>query len=118
MATLYILQNQHGYFLKKSTPNNLKEWTDGREPQVLFRTIHKDEALNMLVETNSQAVDLRISIKEYPSNPKNHPFIPTEELPPPLVQEIESNNTDDDCQQEPLDMTPDNSEAETLAISR
>jgi hypothetical protein len=118
MITLYILQNQHGYFLKKSTTNKLKEWTDGREPQLLFRTIHKDEALNMLVETNSQAVDLRISIKEYPSNPKKHPVIPTEELPPPLAQETESNNTDDDCQQEPLNIASNDSEVETVAISR
>lgn len=92
MSSLYVLQSQHGYFLKKVGADKNKEWIDGQEPGQLFRTIHKDEALNMLVETNSQNIELRISIKEYESNGKNHPIIPSEELPPPLPKQTEVEN--------------------------
>ncbi len=87
MTTLYILQNQLGYYLKKTTNKQSVEWVDGQEPNALFRSVHKDEALNMLVEVNSQHVELRISIKEYPAGPKNHPAIPADDLPPPLPKE-------------------------------
>lgn len=84
MSTLYVLQNQDGYFLKKVGADKSKEWVDGQDAGQLFRTVHKDEALNMLVETNSQNVELRISVEAYDSNGKNHPIIPSEALPPPL----------------------------------
>ncbi len=99
MSTLYVLQNQHGHFLKKVAADKHKEWGDGQEPQALFRTIHRDEALNMLVETNSQAIDLRITIKEYPANAKRHPVIPAEDLPAPLPKEDQEPSA-----QEPLEL--------------
>jgi hypothetical protein len=95
MSNFYILQNQQGYFLKKNSPDGHKEWADGQEPRLLFRTTHKDEAVNMLFETNSQNVELRISIKEYPSNGKNQPLIPDSDLPPPLPKNTSSSETDD-----------------------
>lgn len=82
MNTLYILQNQHGYFLGKN-----KEWLDGREANALFRSIHKDEAINMMFEVNTQDVELRISIKECEANAKKIPTIPLDELPPPLPKD-------------------------------
>jgi hypothetical protein len=86
MNIIYILQNQHGYYLKKNSLDRQKEkeWVDGQDSTMLFRTVHKDEAINMLFETNSQHVDLRIQVKEYPVNAKNLPIIPKEDLPPPL----------------------------------
>ncbi len=87
MNVLYILQNQHGYFLGKHK-NNGATWLDGREPNQLFNALHKDEAVNMLFEVNSQDVDLRISIKEYEMNTKKHPVIPEDDLPPPLPKEV------------------------------
>lgn len=103
MSTLFTLQNQHGYFLKKVGADKQKEWVDGQEPQQLFRTIHKDEAVNMLVETNAQDVELRIQVKEYENNGKNQPIIPADDLPPPLpkdapVADTENvTNMDDDA---------------------
>lgn len=87
MSTLFILQNQQGYFLKKVGADKQREWIDGQEPQQLFRTMHKDEAVNMLVETNTQDVELRIQVREYDNNGKNQPIIPADDLPPPLPKE-------------------------------
>ena len=93
MTTLYTLQNQYGYFLqKKSTEQksadkistSLYMWGDGQELNKLFRTTHKDEAINMMFEAGSQDVALRISIKEYPANTKGLPTIPTDDMPAPL----------------------------------
>jgi hypothetical protein len=101
MTTLYILQNQHGYFLQKkgldkknSDKSNKKSadktsktshiWGDGQELGKVFRTTHKDEAINMMFEAGSQDVELRISIKEYLANTKGLPTIPADDLPAPL----------------------------------
>ncbi len=74
---MYILHNQDGYFLTKSG-----DWSDGREPAPLFKTIHKDEAINQLFEVNSKDYNLRISLLECEVNSKNMPLIPAEKLPP------------------------------------
>ncbi|ODS24142.1 hypothetical protein AB835_05275 [Candidatus Endobugula sertula] len=100
MSTLYILQNQHGYFLRKKSQgrenldekvtghNRTSEWVDGQDLRLLFRTIHKDEAINRQFEVSAQDVDLRISIKEYPINAHKHPNIPQDRLPPPLLDHV------------------------------
>lgn len=76
---MYILHNQDGYFLTKSG-----EWSDGRELPPLFKTIHKDEAINQLFEANSKDYNLRISLLECEINSKKMPLIPDEKLPPVL----------------------------------
>jgi len=99
MTTLYILQNQHGYFLqKKSADKTIGKgttdkaskasymWGDGQELNKVFRTTHKDEAINMMFEAGSQDVALRIAIKEYPANNKSLPTIPSDDLPVPLAK--------------------------------
>ncbi len=100
MITLFILQNQHGYFLGKN-----KEWLDGREPNALFRSLHKDEALNMMFEVNTQDVELRISIKECEANNKKQPLLADDDLPPPLAKQepedqIEVDSATDTAQSE------------------
>ena len=102
MSTYYLLQNQQGYFLggkglnskglnsKNSGKNKIErhyEWLDGQEAQALFRSTHKDEAINLQFEVNSQDVELRIFIKEYAMNSKGLPDIPSEDLPPPLPKQ-------------------------------
>jgi len=88
---MFILQNQDGYFLSKSG-----DWVDGREPNTLFRTLHKDEALNQLFESNSQDYSLRITIFDCEANSKKQPIIPEEQLPPPKLDNSESENNNDD----------------------
>jgi hypothetical protein len=92
MNTLYILQNQHGYFLQKVVADKTAKthyiWGDGQELNKTFRTLHKDEAINMMFESGSQNVDLRIIIREYPANTKGLPIIPAEDMPAPLPSPV------------------------------
>jgi hypothetical protein len=84
---MYILHNQYGYFLTKSGT-----WSDGRELPPLFKTIHKDEAINQLFETNSRDYKLRLSLLECETNSKKMPLIPVEKLPPILQESIDASN--------------------------
>ena len=72
----------------------------------------------MLVETNSQNVELRIHIKEYEVNAKKHPIIPEEDLPPPLPENISENNPPrDNGQEDPL-LPPLETHLETHPVSQ
>ena len=81
MAKLFILQNQHGYFLGKQG-----DWLDGRQPNSLFRTLHKDEAINQQFEAGSQDYSLRITSVQVEGNAKGQPILP-EDMLPELAQE-------------------------------
>lgn len=81
MQNLYIIHNQDGYFLGKSG-----DWLDGSEPTQLFRTLHKDEAVNQLFEANSKDVELRLSLLECPAKNRLIPDIPSDKMPPPMVR--------------------------------
>ena len=54
MANVFVIQNQHGHYLSKQL-----EWVDGRDKRVLFRTVHRDEAINMVFEQSSKNIELR-----------------------------------------------------------
>lgn len=88
MNTLYVLQNQHGYFLQKTTAEKGSKstytWGDGVELSKIFRTPFKDEAINMMFESGAQDVELRITIRSYSANTKGLPIIPTDDMPAPL----------------------------------
>ena len=88
MQNLFLIHNQDGYFLGKSG-----DWLDGREPTQLFRTPHKDEAVNELFEANSKDVELRLSLLECTAKNRLIPTIPQDKMPPPLVK-IEADNDD------------------------
>jgi len=94
---MFILQNQDGYFLSKSDG-----WVDGREPNTLFRTLHKDEALNQLFESNSQDYSLRITIVNCEANNKKQPIIPEDQLPPPILDNTESEKENNDTRGDTL----------------
>jgi hypothetical protein len=139
MTTLYTLQNQHGYFLqKKSADKTMGKgatdkgasnkgatdkaskssymWGDGQELNKVFRTTHKDEAINMMFEAGSQDVALRIAIKEYPANNKSLPTIPTDDLPVPLAKPEMTAAIDDnvdECVETDAENTPVESSTES-----
>ncbi|WP_444906868.1 hypothetical protein [Microbulbifer sp. SSSA008] len=77
MSHVYVLTNQHQQFLSKSG-----EWTDGREPNKLFRSEHKDVAINQMFEANTRNVSLRIELLLCELSIKGHPQIPEEALAP------------------------------------
>jgi len=99
MITLYVLQNQHGYFLQKTIADKTAKiryvWSDGQELNKIFRTIHKDEAINMMFESGFHNVELRINIREYPASGKGLPAIPAEDMPEPLPDPVIETDKDE-----------------------
>ncbi|MBX2858381.1 MAG: hypothetical protein KTR17_06940 [Cellvibrionaceae bacterium] len=70
MPEIYLLKNQHHAYLDKS---NL--WINSGERRQLFRTPHRDEALNMRVEWAVKHPELRIEITKVPLDEKGLPEI-------------------------------------------
>ena len=79
MSELFILQNQDKLFLGKQ--NN---WVDGRDLGALFKTPHKDEAINQMFEASSKDYKQRIKVISCSVNEKGLPLIDPEILPEPL----------------------------------
>ena len=55
--TIYILQMSDGRFLNKDL-----DWTATDNPRDLFRSEHRDIALNKLIELNAKDIDLRAKV--------------------------------------------------------
>lgn len=73
MTEVFIIQNHDQTYLGKQG-----DWTSGCEASQLFRTHHKDEAINMKVEQSVRNPQLRLSIVTGELNDKgqlqlNHP---------------------------------------------
>ncbi|MGQ9426923.1 hypothetical protein ACXYTJ_13935 [Gilvimarinus sp. F26214L] len=77
MNEIYLLQNQDRLFLSKQN-----EWVDGREPTALYRTRHKDEALNQLFEVNAKDYSQRIHVLSCSVKSNGLPEIDPADLPP------------------------------------
>jgi len=77
MDQIFVLQNQDKRFLSKHN-----EWVDGRDTTDLFKSRHKDEALNQMVEVNAKDVDQRIRIIGCPAQANGQPQIDPDQLPP------------------------------------
>ncbi|CAH0990886.1 hypothetical protein SIN8267_00986 [Sinobacterium norvegicum] len=71
MSTVFILENQYGQYLNKQG-----EWLLPVAIKTLYSTVHKDEALNTLVENNSQNVTLRVKIIAVECDEKGRPILP------------------------------------------
>ncbi len=79
MSDLFILQNQDLLFLGKQ--NN---WVDGRDLGALFKTVHKDEAINQMFEASSKDYKQRIKVVSCAANEKGLPVIDPSIMPEPL----------------------------------
>lgn len=76
MSEVYILQNQARLFLGKQ-----KDWLDGRDPGSLYKTPHKDEAINQMFEVSSKDYTQRIHTVSCSVSEKGLPVIPQDILP-------------------------------------
>lgn len=79
MSDLFILQNQDKLFLGRQ--NN---WLDGRDLAALYKTAHKDEAINQMVEASSKDYKQRIKMLTCSANEKGLPVIDPTIMPEPL----------------------------------
>lgn len=84
MNELYILQNQDKLFLGKH-----KDWLDGRDRNSLFKTPHKDEAVNQRVEISAKDYTQRISLLTCPLDDRGLPVIDPADLPPVQARPVE-----------------------------
>ena len=83
MSNIFVVTNQHGHFINKH-----KEWVDGRDPKVLFRTAHKDEAINLVFELSSKDIYLRAEAIQVELDDNNQPVVEvTAEMPTADEQE-------------------------------
>ncbi len=90
MSNVFLLQNQYQQLLSKQG-----EWVDGREASTLFRTAHRDEALNQMIETNARDYTLRMKILECPLNDRGLPLLQDEDLPPLAVAKAVGDDGED-----------------------
>lgn len=81
MNKMYVVKNQHGLFADKH-----KEWVDGREPKLLFRSEHKDEAINMVFELSSKDIHTRAETIEVELDSHKHPIVEVTAPPPPATE--------------------------------
>lgn len=68
--TVFIIKNQSGQFLTKQS-----EWIDARDTASLYRTVHRDEAVNTVFEVSSKDMYLRAEIQSCPVDAKGHPAL-------------------------------------------
>ena len=91
MTELYILRNQHGYFLGKQ-----KDWLDGRDRGALYKTPHKDEAINLKVEVSAKDFEQRIRILPCQADERGLPTLAVDDMPEPRakVKPVRAGETD------------------------
>ena len=77
MASVFIVKNQLGLFLSKQ-----QEWVDGRDNQTLYRTPHKDEAINTVFEVSSRDIYLRAETLACECDAKGNPLVAVSATPP------------------------------------
>jgi hypothetical protein len=70
MNKVFVVKNQHGLYLSKQ-----QEWISGAERQALFRSQHRDEAINTVFEASSRDIYLRAETLACEVDAKNNPLV-------------------------------------------
>lgn len=73
MPTVFVLKNQQTLFW-----NRQGEWVSGTEASSLFRSQHKDEAINVVFEISARDYAQRVEIVAVETTEKGVPIIPPE----------------------------------------
>jgi len=79
MNQTFILQNQDKLFFGKN-----KEWVDGYDANAVFKTPHKDEAVNQMFEITSKDYKQRVKVLSCELDEKALPVIDSDIMPAPL----------------------------------
>jgi hypothetical protein len=82
MTEIFILQNQQNLFWGKA-----KEWVDGYDANAVFKTPHKDEAINQMVELSAKDFMQRIKMIAAEADEKGVPVIDPSIMPEPLPKQ-------------------------------
>lgn len=106
MNQTFILQNQDKLFFGKN-----KEWVDGYDANAVYKTLHKDEAVNQMFEITSKDYKQRVKVLTCDLNEKALPIIDSDIMPAPLPKAPKSPKAGEDLFAEPVNETE--SELET-----
>jgi hypothetical protein len=91
---VFVVKNQHGLYLSKQ-----QEWVDGTDSQSLYRTRHRDEAINTVFEVSSRDIYLRAESVVCELDAKGNPALATAEKPtstPRATAELEETDSDEE----------------------
>jgi hypothetical protein len=91
MSHTFILQNQDKLFFGKN-----KEWVDGYDANAVFKTVHKDEAVNQMFEITSKDYQQRVKVISCALNDKGLPVIEGDIMPAPLPKATKPPKAGDD----------------------
>lgn len=88
MNQVFVVQNREGLFLSRQG-----EWLDGSQASALYRTPHRDLAVNELFELTSKFSKLRAKVVEVQTSERGLPLVgalappdfPEVKLPPELA---------------------------------
>ncbi|MFT3930336.1 MAG: hypothetical protein QM709_08580 [Spongiibacteraceae bacterium] len=83
MASVFVIKNQLGLFLNKQ-----QEWVDGSDNHTLYRTAHKDEAINTVFEVSSRDIYLRAEALACEADEKGNPLVAVTVATPPAQEEM------------------------------
>ncbi len=70
MTSVFVVKNHLGLYLSKQ-----QEWVDGSDNHALYRTVHKDEAINTVFEVSSRDIYLRAETLACECDDKGNPVI-------------------------------------------
>ena len=85
MSKVFVVRNQDGYFATKH-----KEWECGRDPKILFRSPHRDEAINLVFELSSKDIYLRAEAVSVDIDEKKNPLVEVTAPPKPKPEQAEA----------------------------
>jgi hypothetical protein len=68
--TVFVIKNQTGLFLNKQM-----EWIEGGDGHTLYRTAHRDEAVNTVFEVSAKDMYLRAETVACPVDAKGQPAV-------------------------------------------
>ena len=69
-TTVFMIKNQAGHFLSKQN-----EWVDTAQPSALYRTVHRDEAVNTVFEVSAKDIYLRAEVIACRVDEKGQPLL-------------------------------------------
>lgn len=85
MTCVFVVKNHLGLYLSKQ-----QEWVDGSDSHALYRTAHKDEAINTVFEVSSRDMYLRAEAMACECDDKGNPVVTVAASPAPIEEETDS----------------------------
>ena len=88
METVFAIRNQLGLYLSKH-----REWVNGADNHSLFRTPHRDEAINTVFEISSHDIYVRAEVIACELDAKSQPIVEIATEPTAVGQPEAAENT-------------------------